>query len=477
MLKEGIAAWEDTAEHLHVRLSEEYFKLEVGLPYSQKKISTVEKLSKQHAELFLQNFTSPRELYLDCVAAVAKAKTHKLLLKLHELRKTKICINNVKFNDKPVCWTSWRQFAVQANDTERKTVFDAFVKKTSTISNTINEFFEISRKVYSKYKLNPLSAYLEEHKLTLEQLRNVLHELGSAVLPEFRVEFRKYTKKFLGRHPLYFDDFYFMRNVVFQDLVKDFRIDVRKKLFQSLADLGFDPNLVKVDSADRPQKFPSPFCSFVKIPEDVRVSYKMENPLNTTVALYHEFGHALHATNIELKLPYHKKYVLSDGLTETFSVFFENLLSDEEYLVQVLELPRHYATELVKRIKFTEHFAVAFYVANSLLKIEQWEKNLSMKQMNEQYAAYLKEHIGLDVPGQYWQLHHIMPESLMYVPSYLLAMIRSHELVQLLKNEYGKWWWANKRAGEEIKAVMRPGADSSIGDFSKLDVKSYVRDL
>ena len=477
MVTDGIAAWEDTAEHLHVRLSDEYFKLEVGLQYSQKKISMLEKLNRQHSELFLKNFASPRRLYLDSVSAIAKEKTHRFLLKLHELRKEKICVRNIKFKDVPVCWTNWRQFAAQASDVNRKTVFDSFVKKTSAICGTISDFFEASRRIYAKYSLDPLAVYLEEHNMTVEQLRQTLSMLGTGVLPKFKAGFRKYSKKFLGRSPLYYDDFYFMRNVVFQDIADDFKIDVKKKMFQSLSDLGFDPHKVTVDDTDRPQKFPSPFCSFVKIPEDVRVSYKMENPLNTLVALYHEFGHALHATNIDAALPYHKKYLLSDGLTETFSIFFENLLSDEEYLVQVLELPRNYAAELVRRIQFTEYYAIAFYVANSLLKIDQWEKNLTMKQMNEQYSQYLKQWLGLDVPGQYWQLHHILPESLMYVPSYLLAMVRAHELTELLRKEYGKWWWANKRAGEEIKAVMKQGADSSIGAFSKLDVESYVRSL
>jgi len=38
------------------------------------------------------------------------------------------------------------------------------------------------------------------------------------------------------------------------------------------------------------------------------------------------------------------------------------------------------------------------------------------------------------MPGQYWMLHHIMPESIMYVPSYLLIAIRAAELGKKLKN-------------------------------------------
>ncbi len=201
MQKESLAAWEEIAEQLHVKLSDEYFKLEVGLTYSKAKISSLERLGRQHAELFLQNFSSPRKLYLDCIATVAKAKTHKFLLKLHELRKEKICVRKIKFDNVQVCWTSWRTFAAQAEDYERKVVFDTFIKQVKHITPTINEFFNTSKKVYAKYNLNPLSVYFEEHNLTVEELRTILHRLGTTVKESFKTDFRKYTKKFLGRTP------------------------------------------------------------------------------------------------------------------------------------------------------------------------------------------------------------------------------------------------------------------------------------
>ena len=42
------------------------------------------------------------------------------------------------------------------------------------------------------------------------------------------------------------------------------------------------------------------------------------------------------------------------------------------------------------------------------------------------------------MPGQYWVLHHVMPESTMYIPSYLLAAVRAAELEKKLKNYTGK---------------------------------------
>ena len=474
--EDDVTRWEKKAEQINTCLADEYFKLEVGKRYSQQKIARWEAKNNRHAQYFLEQFRTPRALFIDSVNKVLKANTYRLTLQLHKLRKTKICVRNVKFNRAPVCWTNWRQFAAQAPDKKRKIIFDAFIRKTPAITPVIQAFFDKAKETYAQYGLDPLQVYCEEHKISVEQLKETLYTVGNAVKVPFQQSFEQLTQKFLGRKPKYYDDFYFMRNLAFEDLTQGFvSVNSEKYILKLLHELGFKTDNITVDSADRPKKYPSPFCSFVRIPTDIRVSYKPENPLQTAVALYHEFGHAAHASSIQADLSYDKKYVLSDGLAETFSIFFENLLADKNYLVQVLHLPEEYARKLVQRIRFTEQYAIVFYVANSLLKINQWENMLSPDQMNEVYAKHLRDWLGLEVDGSYWQLHHILPESLMYVPSYLLAMVQAHQFTEHLKKTYGTWWWAHKRAGQEIKAMMVSGADSPLADFSKLDVASFVR--
>ncbi len=474
--EDDLAYWEKKAEQLNTSLADEYFKLEVGKKYSKQRIAHLEAQNNTHAQYFLEHFRTPRPLFIDCVNKVVKANTYKLTLQLHAARRTKICVKNILFNRVPVCWTNWRQFVVRAPDKKRKAVFDAFIKKTPVITPFIKKFFDAAKETYTLQGLDPLLVYCEEHKITVEQLKEILYSLGNAVKIPFQQTFEQLTQKFLGRKPEYYDDFYFMRNLAFEDMTQGFKsVNSEKYMRKLLHELGFKTDAITVDSEDRPKKYPSPFCSFVKIPTDIRVSYKPENPLQTAIALYHEFGHAAHASSIQASLSYDKKYVLSEGLAETFSIFFENILADKNYLVQVLHLSQEYATTLVQRIRFTEQYAIAFYVANSLLKIAQWENLLTPEQMNEVYAKQLKDWLGFDMDGAYWQLHHILPESLMYVPSYLLAMVQAHQFTEQLKKTYGTWWWAHKRAGQEIKAMMVQGADSPLADFSRLDVASFVR--
>ena len=81
----------------------------------------------------------------------------------------------------------------------------------------------------------------------------------------------------------------------------------------------------------------------------------------------------------------------------------------------------------------------------------------------------------LNIPGEYWLLHHILPESLLYVPSYLLADINVAGMHTYLENKYGNQWWKNKQAGKYIYELMKPGKDSLLADFSKANPQQFLK--
>jgi hypothetical protein len=105
-----------------------------------------------------------------------------------------------------------------------------------------------------------------------------------------------------------------------------------------------------------------------------------------------------------------------------------------------------------------ELFFVTFYTANSLMKAEFWRKNLSMDKASNLYGRLIKKYTGLEVPGEYWMLHHILPDAIMYVPSYLLAAVRAAELERQLQGRFGEEWWTQREVGRHIREIMEPGA-------------------
>ena len=470
--------WCNTAEEIGVQLTDEYFKMQVGLKYDQKRIANLEGENAKHSEEFLKSWKEPKELFNSCVESVASAKTHELLLKLHEDRKKKITSSKHKFADQPVNWNTWRQFVTVADDKSRKEVFDEFMKKTPLISPLIKKRFDFFCEINKKYGTNPLDSYLFEHKMNLSNLKEFLTTLQDGTRSAFKKKFSLYTNKFFKREPTYYDDFYFMRNVIYSGMDEGFKhVNSLEQIKKTFLSMNLDPSKIHVDDVDRPDKYPSPFAQFVKIPSDIRISYKIENPLNTARSIYHEMGHAIHASNIDANLPYWTKYLLSNGLAETFSIFFEDLLSDKEYLTKVLKLNSDYADDFIKRTTFAEAFSIALYTANSFFKIKYWSEDLPFEETNQIYTAELKKAFGFEIPGEYWQLHHILPESTMYVPSYMLAMVNAFNTTNELRSKLGIQWWKEKKAGKFMLDIMSPGSESRVSDFSKIDAKEYVKHI
>ncbi|MBN1645134.1 hypothetical protein JW851_03800 [Candidatus Woesearchaeota archaeon] len=473
--------WCDKVEKIETALNKQYFNFQVGLKYNKNQIKELEKENEKLSEYFLKHFKKPEDLYDACIGSIAASKTFQLAIKFKEQRNKQIRSKKYKINKKPVTWDTWRQFAPKATHKQRKEIYDEFIKLTPKITPIIKEKFEENKRIYKSYGTNPLKLYSKEHKITTNQLIKIIKTLRNKVKTHFRKQFKYYAKKTLNKKPEYYDDLYYVRNAIYHDLIEGFKgIDPIKSIKKTMKEMGLNPNKIKVDQKDRPNKYASPFCYPVQIPRDVRVSFKPENPLNDANSIYHEFGHAIHFSSIKKQLPFWTRTLISNGLAETFSTFFETILTDYTYMTEELKLEPEYAKEVIKRTNFLKLFGAAFYTGNSLFRIAYWKENMKFKNCNKRYAKEIRKSMGIKIPGEYWQLHHILPASLMYVPSYMIAEIRQNKTKTKLRKKYGEKWWKSKRAGKEILKLMQSGADSEAGDFSKLttdDIKNYVKSL
>ena len=144
-------------------------------------------------------------------------------------------------------------------------------------------------------------------------------------------------------------------------------------------------------------------------------------------ACFHETGHAMHASSVDAKNEYWDKYRIPMGVAEIFSTLLERLTKNRRYISSLSSSTKdqNMINKLISSTHFMELFFVTFYAANSLMKLRYWKSNLSISQASELYSRLIKEYTGFEIPGEYWLLHHILPESIMYVPSYLLAACKS----------------------------------------------------
>jgi hypothetical protein len=490
-----LTQWCQLDEAIHISETDEEYKQYAGFDYSEKMIEQLAELKLSNSKIFLNYFSSPRTLVLGALEDIAYSKTKRLELELHNARNMKIVSSTHEFNSSPVNWSTWRQFnSFEGNHSNRQKVFDEFITKTKYISPIIEERFSSIKQVYEEYqgavdtrssqrnKINPLSAYLENENVSYDELIDFIKSLGDRAKKPFRDELNNFAKKILGREPEYYDDFYFFRNKVFSDMNTNFlKVEPLNEVKKILGFMRFDVSKIRFDTENRKNKYPSPICFFVHIPNDIRVLYKKESPYFDLQGCFHEVGHAIHANSIDPKNEYWAKYRIPEGITEIFSIFLERLTKNGIYLRSLLSSTNkdfdEIANELKSRNRFMELFFVTFYTANSLMKLEYWSKNLTVEEACDVYSKLINEYLGFEVPGEYWLLHHILPEAIMYVPSYLLAAVRAAELDLYMQNAFGDTWWTEVEAGRELREIMKPGAKIHLPRFSKLDSNIFMNDI
>ncbi len=473
-----LSSWALIDESYSVLNSHENWKMYNGLEFDEDFMKRLSEQKAKHAELFLSSSRSPRRLFIKCVTDVSESKKTPLTLELDKARAERVISKKKRFKGRPVSWKSWRQFNATADAKSRKEVYDELIKKTPIIKPIIRATFEKSWSVHRRYGITPLRSYLESERITLPELKELVRKLGAAVKKPFRETLEHFSIEIKKAPPEYYDDFYYFRGRVFRPLDRIFaKFDPAQMPIRQLRRLGFDTRKIHVDVEDRPKKTPSAVAFFVQVPNDARVLVKPISPFTDMESSYHEFGHAMHCISVDPNLPLWDRESLSHGVAETFSTFLESLTEDPLYLRKKFGLSEEQIRQVEERRRFMELFFVAFYSANSLMKIAFQEKMLTMDEASELYARLYKEYVGFDIPGEYWQLHHVMPDYDLYSPSYLIAAVRKSELIKRLQNRLGEEWWDTPKSGAFLKEIMKPGANIDLHGFSRLDTSPFLKPL
>lgn len=235
------------------------------------------------------------------------------------------------------------------------------------------------------------------------------------------------------------------------------RVGPVSQIVKTMKEMGLDASGVKVDDADRKGKNASAFCAPIKVPTEIRLSYRKSNPIEDFTGVFHEFGHAIHHSLTSREAAYWDKYGIPMGVAETFSIFFEGLMHEPAYLKGKLGLSEDMASDLVERFRFDELFFATLYSANSTMKIAYWRDGLDIEGASKLYSELTEKYMGIRCPGEYWLLHHVMPDYILYSPSYLLAAVRARELREFLVRRFGERYSEEKASGKFLLELMAPG--------------------
>jgi hypothetical protein len=462
-------------EKLQSRFAEQYYNQEAGMPYDRE---LMKKLARQLTELsleFLERFTEPRSMYLASIATIAEAERLEVELELHKQRMEKISTEKHSVDGRKVNWGNWRQFNSQTDDpAKRKEVFDEFIAKAPLVAPLVEKRMNISADVYKRYGFTPLDSYLELEQISYDELLKLLTKLGEGAKQSFLTAADRFAPQVLRKERTeYYDDYYTWRGRIYRPLNRHFEgknpMDHIKRF---LASFGIDISTIKVDDEDREKKSPSASCWGILVPSDVRILYRKVSPYSDFGSLFHEFGHGIHGTSADPKDPVWKRYIIPRSVAETFSILIEDMLENPLFLRKDLNLEEKAVQEVIDRRRFMSLAFLTFYAANSIMKMEFWKRGYTIEQASARWQE-LSKRFFTETLGDYWLLHHIMPNYDMYSPSYVIAAVRVAAIKKKLAENYGEVWWRKPEAGEFVRQLARTRGEFDIKAW-KLDPDTYL---
>lgn len=415
-------------------------------------------------------------MFLASIDTIAAAERLEVELDFHDQRMEKISTDKYSLNDKRVNWGNWRQFNSQTDDPhKRKEVFDEFIAKAPKIAHLVKKRMSISREVYERYRLTPLEAYLEHEQTTYEALIGMLEKLGDGARNPFLTAADHYAPEILHKPKTeYYDDFYTWRGRIYKPLDKYLKDkNPLAKVAETLKKMGFEPSTIKVDAEDRPNKSPSASCWGIHVPNDVRILYRRVSPFEDFGSVYHEFGHGIHDKSADPKDSVWKRYIVPMSVAETFSILTQSITEDPLFLKEELKLENKAVQEIISRVHLMNLAFLTFYAANSIMKTEFWKKKYTIEQAAKRWQQLTKRFF-IETPGDYWLLHHVMPNYDLYSPSYVLASVRVEAIKQKLAIEYGEAWWRNPKAGQYVRELAQTRGEFNIKQW-KLNPATYLK--
>jgi hypothetical protein len=464
-------------EKLNGQLSEQYYNQYAGLTYDR---DLMKRLAQQLTEIskeFLQKFTEPRSMYLASIGTIAEAERLEVELDFHDQRMEKISTEKHTVEGKKVNWGNWRQFNSLTDDAQkRKEVFDEFITKAPIISYLVEKRMNITKEVYKQHSLTPLASYLELEQITYNELTNLLQKLGDGAKQAFLTATEHFAPQVLHKKTTeYYDDFYTWRGRIYKPLNKYLKEkNPLNNVTQLLNNLGFNPSTIKVDDEDRPNKSPSASCWGIQIPNDVRILYRKVSPFTDFGSLFHEFGHGIHGKSANPEDSVWKRYIVPMSVAETFSMLIESVTENPLFLRQDLKIEENAVKEIIDRERFMNLAFLTFYAANSIMKMQFWKNNYTIDQAAKRWQELTKRFF-IETPGNYWILHHIMPNYDMYSPSYVIAAVRVATIKEKLTQDYGETWWRKLAAGKLIKQLAQTRGDFDIKAW-KLNPDAYLNE-
>ncbi len=251
----------------------------------------------------------------------------------------------------------------------------------------------------------------------------------------------------------------------------------------TLSGLGIDPAAqpnVLLDVESRPGMSPRAFCVPVRVPDDVRLVLPPVGGRDDFVALLHEGGHVQHYAHVDRELAFEYRHLGDNAVTEAFAFLFDHLAEDPDWLRARLDVEDADGA-LAAHARATRLIYLRRYAAKLAYELDvHGDAPPHDDALAVRYATLLGDAARVTWPRETY-LADLDPG--FYVAAYLRAWALETHLRAHLRARFGTQWFAQREAGDALRALWRDGqrlsAEELLGELTgaELDFGALLADL
>lgn len=209
-----------------------------------------------------------------------------------------------------------------------------------------------------------------------------------------------------------------------------------------------------MDSEERPTKAARAFCLPVRVPDDVRLSFRPTGGPFDYDCLYHEMGHAQHYLNTR-EQTYEFRYLGSMAVAETYAGLFEGLTAARGWLRRVTAMPDRQRQELRVMRAFRILYLLRRYAARMLYELGLHGGDL--EGAPEAYGRLMERALGLPLEEADGRAYLADVDDLFYCAEYVRGWLLEAALEKVLRVKYGESWFDQPGSGAYLMRLWEKG--------------------
>jgi oligoendopeptidase F len=227
---------------------------------------------------------------------------------------------------------------------------------------------------------------------------------------------------------------------------------------------------IHIDDEPRPSKNPRAACFRIQPPDDVRLLLAPVGGVYDYTTLFHEVGHAQHFgwSSRELFKRYPEfMYAPDHATTEGYAFLLSHLLLDDLWLSEHRNISsQSRAQEITREIALVTFHQIRRLCGKLSYEITLHDSpQLQSEQLAQTYADTLTQATGFRrTPA----LYLMDVDDGFYSAAYLRALAFEVSLREHLRTRWGRRWWANAKAGDELIDLWNTASRYSTEELARL---------